>query len=86
MKMTVSDRAVTVIADRLDQLNINNVTLGSTLFDLGADSISLIELQIDLEDKFDIYIPNHVDLKGKDTVLDVIALIERYMKNDPEDE
>ncbi len=46
--------------------------------DLGLDSLELVNLAVEVEDEFDIEIPDR-DIKDLRTVGDVIAIIESLM-------
>lgn len=56
------------------------VTPEATLFDdLGADSLDAVELNMALEDAFEIKIPDE-DIAGLKTVADVVAYVESKTK------
>jgi acyl carrier protein len=69
------------------QLNVDEahiLTSSSLIDDLGADSLSLIELTLALEEEFD------VEISGRDsdrvvTVQDVVDLIEARTRKEPVD-
>ena len=60
-----------------DQLNINDVTIteDTTLEDLGADSLALVELVMSVEEEFEIQIEDE-DMEKFKTVGDVLDYIE----------
>lgn len=65
-----------VIADQLGQ-DIGAVTDDADLYaDLGADSLDLVELLMDLEDTFGIQISED-DMEAVKTVGNAVALIQR---------
>ncbi len=69
--MTVEDRVLTII---VDQLGVEKETLKpETTFvgDLGADSLDTVELVMELEEEFEIFIPDEEAMKVK-TVGDAI--------------
>jgi acyl carrier protein len=49
----------------------------SFLDDVGADSLDMVELVMELEEEFDVTIPDH-EAEQVRTVADAIALIERH--------
>ncbi|MHB8258167.1 MAG: acyl carrier protein [Acidiferrobacterales bacterium] len=53
-----------------------NLTLESRLDEIGIDSMGLLELMMDLEDKYDFRLPEDVPLP--ETVDQLIALVEQY--------
>ena len=55
------------------------VQLGDKLTDLGVESLDVIELVMELEEKFDIHIPfnaNDTEMKDFQTVGDIVRAIE----------
>ncbi len=53
-----------------------NLTLGSKLGEIGIDSMALLELMMDLEDKYDFRLPE--DVPTPETVGQLVALVEQY--------
>lgn len=69
----------TILAKCLS-LNEKEITMESSLRnDLGADSLDVAELVIDLEDTFDIEIPDEA-IEENRTVGDIVRLIEEQSK------
>lgn len=68
------------IAEVVNDINgnaIEDVTLDKSFVDdLGVDSLSMLEIINDLQDKFDMEIPDE-DAKNLKTVGDAVAYIER---------
>ena len=68
------------IAEVVNDINgnaVEDVTLDkSCVDDLGVDSLSMLEIINDLQDKFDMEIPDE-DAKNLKTVGDAVAYIER---------
>ena len=54
--MSVKDKVIEIIAEQA-VLEPGDVTLDSTLEDLGIDSLGLVESIFDIEEEFDISIP-----------------------------
>ncbi|HEY9039433.1 MAG TPA: acyl carrier protein [Roseovarius sp.] len=54
--MTVPQRVITIIADQA-MLEPSDVTLDSSLEDLGVDSLGLVESIFAIEEAFDITVP-----------------------------
>jgi acyl carrier protein len=52
-----------------------NITLESRLEEIGVDSLSLLDLMFDMEDKFGVRMPD--DLPRPETVGDLIAIFEK---------
>ena len=73
--MTVLDRVTKVIVDRLN-VEEEKVTLTASFRDdLGADSLDVVELVMELEDEFDMEISDE-DAEKIATVGDAITYIE----------
>jgi acyl carrier protein len=49
--------------------------------DLGIDSLGVMEVIADLEDKFHLHIPDEA-LREVDTIHDVVAAVEARLRND----
>ena len=78
--MTVFESVKEAIANNLDNVDIEKVTLESEIGkDLGADSLDAVEIIMELEERFNISIPNEglVDIK---TVGDLVTYIEQKSK------
>ena len=58
---------------------VNRITADTTLADLGADSLDLVELIMELEEDFDISIPDDVAQRIR-TVGDAIRYIEQQQR------
>jgi acyl carrier protein len=54
--MTIQDKVIAIIAEQA-VLEPSDVTLDSTLADLGIDSLGLVESIFSIEEEFDITIP-----------------------------
>ncbi|WP_298975506.1 acyl carrier protein [uncultured Roseobacter sp.] len=79
--MSIKDKVIAIIADQA-VLEPSDVTLQSTLEDLGIDSLGLVESIFAIEEEFDISVPfNANDPKASDfdisTVASIVAGIER---------
>ncbi len=63
----------------IDQLNISDedmVTMDTTLEDLGADSLDMVEVIMAIEDEFDVQIKDE-DLENLKSVKDLIDYISK---------
>ncbi len=63
----------------MDQLSITDeemVTLNTTLEDLGADSLDMVEVIMAIEDEFDVQIKDE-DLESLKTLADLIEYIQK---------
>jgi acyl carrier protein len=71
------DRVKTIIVDRLG-VDESKVAMASTFKDdLGADSLDVVELIMELEDEFDLEISDE-DAEKISTVGDVVTYIEQH--------
>ncbi|GAX90400.1 acyl carrier protein [Effusibacillus lacus] len=75
--MSTFDRVKKIIVDRLD-VEESAVTLEASFKDdLGADSLDVVELVMELEDEFDMEISDE-DAEKISTVGDVVKYIESH--------
>ena len=73
---TLLERVTKVIVDRLG-VEENEVKLEASFTgDLGADSLDVVELVMELEDEFDMEISDE-DAEGMSTVGDAVSYIEK---------
>lgn len=74
----VYDIVVDVLCDQLE-IDENDIDMESSIGDdLGADSISFIDIIMELEDEFDIDIPDEV-AEDMRTVADLVEYIEAHI-------
>jgi acyl carrier protein len=75
--LAVFDEVVEVISKTLKGVDTSSVTM-ETKFeeDLGADSLDLVELIMELEEHYDVTIPDE-DAQSISSVGDVVAYIEK---------
>jgi acyl carrier protein len=77
--MTTYDRVKKVIVERLEVGEEEVTPEASFVEDLGADSLDVVELVMELEEEFDIEIPDE-DAEKIQTVKDAVAYIEEKTK------
>ena len=85
--MSVKDRVIAIVAEQA-VLEPSDVTMDSTLEDLGIDSLGLVESIFAIEEEFDISIPfnaNEPENSEFDTssVATIIAGIEKLVAEAP---
>jgi acyl carrier protein len=81
---TIEDEITGIIAKRT-RAALAPITLTSSLDELGLESLDVIEMAFDLEDRFDIEIPfnaNNSTGPGFKTVGDVVAAVRRLVQPD----
>ena len=80
--MSVEERVIEIVSEQMgvakDQINRET----SFVNDLGADSLDIVELVMELEEEFDIQIPDDQAEKIK-TVGEAVDYIEQAIKNKP---
>ncbi len=76
MNNEVQQKLIAIIVDRLDVDKERVVSTASFINDLGADSLDLVELIMELEEAFDIVIPES-DAQKITTVQNVLDYIEK---------
>ncbi len=74
----IYERVRKIIAERLN-LNEDEVTLDATFEDLGADSLDIMDLVMELEQEFDIEIPDE-DTEKIRTVGDTVNYIQSRLQ------
>ena len=73
--MSVEDKVKKVIAEKLDDVNVDDIVPEASLVeDLGADSLTVVELIMSMEEVFDIDIDDE-DAEKLVTVKDAIEYI-----------
>lgn len=82
--MSVKDRIIEIIAEQA-VLEVSDVTLDSTLEDLGIDSMGLVESIFAIEEAFDIQIPFNANDPSESefdisSVATIIAAVEELVK------
>ena len=79
MGTSVRDRVIEIICEQMGQ-NKDKVSEDTSFInDLGADSLDTVELVMELEDEFDLSIPDDAAEKIK-TVGDAIRYIDEHAK------
>ncbi len=74
--MTIESKVQKLIAEKVPDIDINDVVLDASLIDdLGADSLTVVELVMTMEEEFDIEV-NDEDVEKLITVRDIIQFIE----------
>ncbi len=74
--MSVEDKVKKVIAEKLDDVNVEDIVPEASLVeDLGADSLTVVELVMSMEEVFDIDIDDE-DAEKLVTVQDAIDYIK----------
>lgn len=76
----IYERVRKIIAERLN-LNEDEVTLDATFEDLGADSLDIMDLVMELEQEFDIEIPDE-DTEKIRTVGDTVNYIQSRLQGE----
>ena len=85
--MSISERVISIIAEQA-MLERSDVTMSSTLEDLGIDSLGLVESIFAIEEEFDISIPfNANDPSDSDfdisDVSTIVQGIEKLIEDKP---
>ncbi|MBT3310738.1 MAG: acyl carrier protein [Desulfobacterales bacterium] len=73
--MSIEDKIIKVIAEKLS-VDVADVVLGASMVDdLGADSLDLVELIMSMEEEFDVEIPDE-EAEKIITVKDAIEFVK----------
>ncbi len=73
----VADRIIEIVAEKMDKPKEEITEEKSFVNDLGADSLDTVELMMDIEDEFDISIPEEEAQKIL-TIGDAIKYVEGH--------
>jgi acyl carrier protein len=73
--MTLEDKVISIIMEQLDVTREECVPEASFIDDLGADSLDLVELIMEMEETFDIQIADN-ELEKIRTVKDVLDYLK----------
>lgn len=76
--MDVMQQVKQIIVEQLNVSEDEVVPTASFVDDLGADSLDVVELIMEFEEKFDLEIPDE-DAEGIVTVADAVRYIERRL-------
>ena len=74
----IFEKLIAIVAEKL-HVNRTQVTLGSTMQDLGADSLDMVEIVMRIEEEFNIQI-NDADAEKLHTMQEVVAYIQAQLK------
>ncbi|WP_036460009.1 acyl carrier protein [Mycoplasmopsis primatum] len=77
--MNNKEKILKEIIDKIQSLTKIKVTLDSSFKDLKIDSLSLAELIFDLEDKYNVLVPDE-DLKNIKVVGDIETIFNKLLK------
>ncbi len=82
---TVQDKVIEIIAEQ-GMLDISDVTLDSSLDDLGIDSLGLVESIFAIEEAFDIQVPFNANEPEKSdfdisSVQAIVSAVEQLVKD-----
>lgn len=72
--MSTFGRVADIISQQMG-VDVEGITHTSNLADLGADSLDVVEIMIEIEEEFDITIPDS-DFEQMNNVGDIVAYIE----------
>jgi acyl carrier protein len=75
---TLQDRVITTIA-RAVPLERDTIRLDSTFDDLGIESLDVVNIVFELEDEFDLEIPDDFNLSQLGNVGEVKTAIETFL-------
>jgi acyl carrier protein len=75
---TIFTTLAQLVAEKL-HIDRATVTLGSTMQDLGADSLDMVEIVMKIEEEFNIQV-NDADAEKLQTMRDVVEYIQTQLK------
>jgi len=70
----IKNKVIDIIADRLSRDKATITVASNVVADLGADSLDIAEIMMDLEDAFGVKLDEEQDVK---TIGDIIKFIEK---------
>ena len=74
MSDEIKNKVIDIIADRLSRDKATITVASNVVADLGADSLDIAEIMMDLEDAFGVKLDEEQDVK---TIGDIIKFIEK---------
>ncbi len=74
MSDEIKNKVIDIIADRLSRDKATITETSNVVADLGADSLDIAEIMMDLEDAFGVKLDDEQDVK---TIGDIIKFIEK---------
>ena len=77
---SIEERVRKIVAEQLDQDEVDIVPEASFIEDLGADSLDLVELVMRMEEIFDVEIPDE-DAENIRLVQDAINYIQQHLSS-----
>ncbi len=86
IQSTPQKEVLEILANYLgEDVDADKLTLEANLEDLGIDSMDVVEIIFDLEETFDIDVPNPGDVEGGtvkfDSVQDLINIVKSLIDN-----
>ena len=73
----VAERIIEIVAEKMDKPKEEITEDKSFVNDLGADSLDIVEMMMDIEDEFDLSIPEEETQKIQ-TIGDAIKYVEEH--------
>ena len=77
----IADRIIEIVAEKMDKPKEDVTVEKSFLNDLGADSLDIVELMMDIEDEFDLSIPEE-EAQKIETIGDAVKYVEGHMSKE----
>ncbi len=74
----IFEKLTVIVAEKL-HIDRATVTLGSTMQDLGADSLDMVEIVMKIEEEFNIQV-NDADAEKLHTMREVVEYIQAQLK------
>jgi acyl carrier protein len=84
-KQEVQDRIIEIVAEKMDKPKAEITLEKSFVNDLGADSLDTVELMMDIEDEFDLSIPEEEAQKIV-TIGDAVKYVQEHAGNKSQQE
>ena len=72
--MDTFEKIIKIISDNTD-ISTESISPETTLYELGLDSIDLVDLVMEIEDAFSVTVPDE-EFENIKAVSDIVALIE----------
>jgi len=78
-RQVIFEKVKEIIIEQLEVRENQVIPEAKFVDDLGADSLDIVEIVMNIEDQFKVEIPDD-DLEGLTTVQDVVDYIQRYIQ------
>lgn len=71
---------VSIVNDIVEEVDVNETMIAQDLCELGMDSIAFVKVIIEIEDKYDIEIPDkYLKIQDMNTIEKIVSVLDELM-------